>query len=57
MVDLGFHFPQTLSGFGMVCSGILSYLACRVLKLVDCKASISLNFWATKMLPVGLFMV
>jgi hypothetical protein len=57
MVDLGFKYPQTLSGFGMVCSGLLSFLACRVFRFVECKATISWRFWATKMLPVGLFMV
>lgn len=37
-------------------SGLLSYIVCVVLKLVETKNTITLSFWAHKMMPVGLFM-
>mmetsp|Transcript_10735 Transcript_10735/g.18672 ORF Transcript_10735/g.18672 Transcript_10735/m.18672 type:complete len:347 (-) Transcript_10735:641-1681(-) len=56
MTDLGFRYPMSVSGMGMVSSAILSYLCCRVFKIVDAKATITLEYWTRKILPVGFFM-
>lgn len=56
MVDLKFKYPMTVSGMGMAMSGILSFVCCRVLRLVETKTVITTEFWLTKILPVGFFM-
>mmetsp|Transcript_19109 Transcript_19109/g.53472 ORF Transcript_19109/g.53472 Transcript_19109/m.53472 type:complete len:321 (-) Transcript_19109:296-1258(-) len=56
MVDLGFAYPMTVSGMGMLASSLLSYAACRWLNLVEAKTVISMDFWMRRMLPVGFFM-
>ena len=56
MVDLGFKYPMAVSGMGMFMSGILGFIVCRVLRLVECKATITPNFWLVRIMPVGFFM-
>ncbi|KAG1678600.1 hypothetical protein FOA52_012607 [Chlamydomonas sp. UWO 241] len=56
MVDIGFAYPITVSTLGMLGSGVLSFLCCHVFGIVKCEAPISLNFWVTRLLPVGMCM-
>lgn len=56
MVDYGFKYPMTVSGMGMFASGILGYLCCHVLKIVEAKQSMTSRFYLTKLMPVGFFM-
>ncbi|KAL4428420.1 hypothetical protein ABPG75_002509 [Micractinium tetrahymenae] len=56
LLSHGFHYPMALSGLGMAFSGAASYVCCRVLRVVDAKRSVTPRFYATKILPVGLFM-
>lgn len=56
MVDLGFDYPMTVSGMGMLMSGLLSFLCCRVLKIVEAETVVTFDFWVKRILPVGLFM-
>ncbi|KAL4439240.1 hypothetical protein ABPG77_004142 [Micractinium sp. CCAP 211/92] len=56
LLSHGFHYPMALSGLGMAFSGTASYVCCRVLRIVDAKRSMTPRFYATKILPVGLFM-
>ncbi|PNH04645.1 putative sugar phosphate/phosphate translocator [Tetrabaena socialis] len=56
MVDLGFRYPMAVSAMGMVMSGLLSFVVCRVLRLVEANSVVRPRFWAAKMLPIGLFM-
>ncbi|PNH04174.1 putative sugar phosphate/phosphate translocator [Tetrabaena socialis] len=56
MVDLGFKYPMAVSALGMAMSGLLSYLSCRVLRLVEANSVVRLRFWVVKILPVGLLM-
>lgn len=56
MVDLKFKYPMTVAGMGMLASGIMSFLCCRVFNWVEVKAPISRDFWIKKILPVGFFM-
>lgn len=56
LLSHGFHYPMALSGLGMAFSGGASFVCCRVLKVVDAKKSMTLSFYCTKILPVGLFM-
>lgn len=56
MVDLGFKYPMTVSGLGMLMSGFLSYLSCRVFGFVKAENTVTIDFWATRILPVGFFM-
>lgn len=53
MVDLKFKYPMAVSLMGMVMSGILGFVCCRVLKLVEMNAVVRFRFWATKILPIG----
>jgi hypothetical protein len=57
MVGLGFKYPMTVAGMGMATSGLLSYVCCRGLRLVEDKQAITMQFWVRKCVPVGLFMV
>ncbi len=57
MVDLKFRYPMTVAGMGMLTSGVLSFLCCRVFRLVDAKTPVTFEFWVKKCLPVGFFMV
>ncbi|KAK9835408.1 hypothetical protein WJX81_007686 [Elliptochloris bilobata] len=52
----GFHFPMALSCLGMIFSSVASYFACRVVKLVEVKRTLTWNFYVTRILPVGFFM-
>ncbi|MEW5300114.1 MAG: hypothetical protein WDW38_002951 [Sanguina aurantia] len=56
MVDLGFRYPMFVAGTGMVMSGLLSYVVCVCLRLVEAKNTITLTFWVHKVMPVGFFM-
>lgn len=56
LLSHGFHYPMALSGLGMAFSGTASFICCRVLKVVDAKKTMTWHFYATKILPVGLFM-
>ncbi|EFJ49210.1 hypothetical protein VOLCADRAFT_120797 [Volvox carteri f. nagariensis] len=56
MVDLKFKYPMTVSVMGMVMSGLLSFICCRVLRVVETHAIVRLRFWITKILPIGFFM-
>ena len=38
------------------CASDNTHLVCQVFKVVDCRRTITWGFWATKILPVGLFM-
>jgi hypothetical protein len=57
MVELGFKYPMTVAGMGMLTSGMLSFVACRMLGIVEGTQPVTPHFWATKIMPVGLFMV
>eukprot|EP00955_Chlamydomonas_euryale_P065195 359172-Chlamydomonas_euryale.AAC.6 len=39
---------DALSGMGMATSGLLSYVCCRVLRLVKAESEVDVRFWATK---------
>jgi hypothetical protein len=56
LLSHGFHYPMALSGLGMAFSAAASFFCCRVLRVVEAKKSLSWHFYATKILPVGLFM-
>lgn len=56
MVDLGFRYPMFVAGTGMIMSGLLSYVVCVCLRLVETKNSITFTFWVHKIMPVGFFM-
>ncbi|KAG1666513.1 hypothetical protein FOA52_014410 [Chlamydomonas sp. UWO 241] len=56
MVDIGFAYPVTVSTLGMLGSSVLSFMCCHVFRIVKCEAQMSLNFWITRILPVGLCM-
>jgi hypothetical protein len=47
---------MSVSGMGMVASSICAYIACRVLRIAEANASVSLSFWVTRMLPIGFLM-
>ncbi len=53
MVDLKFKYPMAVSLMGMAMSGILAFVCCRVLKVVEMNAVVRFRFWATKILPIG----
>eukprot|EP01026_Neomeris_dumetosa_P022778 TRINITY_DN1962_c0_g1_i6.p1 TRINITY_DN1962_c0_g1~~TRINITY_DN1962_c0_g1_i6.p1 ORF type:complete len:388 (-),score=39.75 TRINITY_DN1962_c0_g1_i6:574-1653(-) len=55
MSDDGFHFPATLSGQGMVFSAVLSFLICKVFKLVEAKQQVSWSLFVFNLVPVGFF--
>ncbi len=49
---------MTLSGLGMVASSVLAWLCCVPLGLVETQArGVTCAFFATRILPVGFFMV
>jgi hypothetical protein len=48
MVDLKFKYPMTVSGLGMLSSGILSFICCRMLKIVPAETKVSFEFWMSK---------
>ena len=54
---LDFHYPFFLSGLGVAFSSAGSLVACRVLRVVPAppRPSITPAFWASSMVPVGLF--
>eukprot|EP00197_Chlamydomonas_leiostraca_P007176 CAMPEP_0202865760 /NCGR_PEP_ID=MMETSP1391-20130828/6339_1 /ASSEMBLY_ACC=CAM_ASM_000867 /TAXON_ID=1034604 /ORGANISM="Chlamydomonas leiostraca, Strain SAG 11-49" /LENGTH=328 /DNA_ID=CAMNT_0049545637 /DNA_START=127 /DNA_END=1113 /DNA_ORIENTATION=+ len=56
MVDLKFKYPMTVAGMGMFASGLLSFVCCRVINVVDAKTPITREYWVQKILPVGFFM-
>ncbi|GMH42799.1 hypothetical protein BSKO_10718 [Bryopsis sp. KO-2023] len=63
MSDLKFEYPMTLSGSGMLFSSVASYIACRVLSIVEERATnkdgssiITLRFYLLRVMPVGFFM-
>lgn len=48
MVNLGFKYPMTVSSMGMLASGLLSFLCCRVFKLVEAKNKVALSFFVSR---------
>ncbi|KAG2450822.1 hypothetical protein HYH02_004657 [Chlamydomonas schloesseri] len=56
MVDLKFSYPMAVSVMGMAMSGLLGFICCRVLRLVEAHAVVRWRFWFTKILPIGFFM-
>lgn len=54
---LDFQYPFFLSGLGVASSAAGSLVACRVLRVVPAlpRPSITPAFWASRMVPVGLF--
>ncbi len=48
MVDLKFKYPMTVSSLGMAMSGLLSYMCCRVLRIVEADNRVSIEFFTTK---------
>lgn len=56
LLSHGFHYPMALSGLGMAFSGTASYLCCRVFNIVEAKKTMTMHFYLSKILPVGLFM-
>ncbi|GLC33216.1 hypothetical protein PLESTB_000358600 [Pleodorina starrii] len=56
MVDLKFKYPMSVSVMGMAMSGILSFICCRVLRIVETHAVVRPQFWVQKILPIGFFM-
>ncbi|KAG2422641.1 hypothetical protein HXX76_015879 [Chlamydomonas incerta] len=56
MVDLKFGYPMAVSVMGMAMSGLLGFMCCRLLRLVETHAVVRWRFWFTKILPIGFFM-
>jgi hypothetical protein len=56
LLSHGFGYPMALSALGMGFSAVASYVTCRVLRLVDAKRTVTPRFYATRIMPVGLFM-
>ncbi|GLI65022.1 hypothetical protein VaNZ11_008392 [Volvox africanus] len=56
MVDLRFKYPMAVSVMGMAMSGLLSFVCCRVLRVVETHAVVRPHFWIAKILPIGFFM-
>ncbi|KFM26452.1 putative sugar phosphate/phosphate translocator [Auxenochlorella protothecoides] len=52
----GFPYPMALSSLGMLFSGVCSYLACRVFKVVDARRTVTRRFYLTGVMPVGALM-
>lgn len=50
-----FRYPITLSGLGMLFSSVAAWLCCRVFKVVEANKSMTLKFYVTHVMPVGLF--
>ena len=53
MVDLKFGYPMAVSLMGMAMSGLLGFLCCRLLRLVEVHAVVRWRFWFSKILPIG----
>lgn len=54
--DLKFGYPMTVAGMGMFTSGLLSFVLCRVTKVVEAKAVVTTSYWIRGIMPVGFFM-
>ncbi|CAL8465208.1 g4743 [Coccomyxa elongata] len=52
----GFHYPMALSCLGMLFSSVASYIACRVIKVVEVNRVLTWRFYFARILPVGFFM-
>ena len=48
MVDLHFKYPMTVSSMGMLSSGLLSFVCCRVIKIVPAETHVTFEFWMAK---------
>lgn len=51
MVDLHFKYPMTVSSMGMLSSGLLSFVCCRVIKIVPAETHVTFEFWMAKVCP------
>jgi len=47
---------MTVAGMGMFTSGLLSFVLCRVTKVVEAKAVVTTSYWIRGIMPVGFFM-
>lgn len=56
LTDLGFSYPMTVSGLGMLASSIASFVCCRVLKIVACQKEVSIKIYLTRIVPIGFIM-
>lgn len=56
LLSTGFPYPMALSGTGVAFSALASYITCHHLKLVEAKRHITLKFYMTRIMPVGLCM-
>eukprot|EP00891_Asterochloris_glomerata_P003668 jgi/Astpho2/3668/e_gw1.00059.28.1_t len=54
--NVGFCYPMALSGMGMAFSSVASFIACKVLRIVPTKSAVSLRFYLTRIMPIGLGM-
>jgi hypothetical protein len=50
------RYPITVGSMGMFASSCFSYTVCHILKFAEAKAQISWHYYATRIMPVGLFM-
>ncbi|KAG1679008.1 hypothetical protein FOA52_013072 [Chlamydomonas sp. UWO 241] len=56
MVEIHFPYPITVATLGMVGSSILAFVCCHVLRIAKADTSLTMYFWLTRILPVGLCM-
>eukprot|EP00878_Enallax_costatus_P028608 GHUV01030910.1.p1 GENE.GHUV01030910.1~~GHUV01030910.1.p1 ORF type:complete len:347 (+),score=66.53 GHUV01030910.1:45-1043(+) len=56
MVDLNFPYPGTVGAIGMIGTSIITFISVKVLRLVPTSQRVSVKFFATQILPIGLFL-
>lgn len=56
LLSNGFPYPMALSGLGMFFSGIAATITCKRTSLVEAKQTMTLEMYATKIMPIGLLM-
>jgi drug/metabolite transporter (DMT)-like permease len=54
LLSTGFPYPMALSGTGVAFTALASYISCHRLKLVEAKRQISVSYYLTRIMPVGL---
>lgn len=54
--SLQFPYPMTVSGMGMMGSGVASFLCCRVFKVVEATSEVPKGLYMSSIIPVGFFM-